>query len=42
VVYFVDLFYRIFIPVVLGSMTLLVLADGGRRLINRRKERRHA
>jgi hypothetical protein len=42
VVYFVDLFYKIFIPVVLGSMIFLVIADSGRRLINRRKERRHA
>lgn len=41
-VYFVDLFYRIFIPAVLGFMIFLVLADGGRRIINRRKERRHA
>jgi len=41
-VYFVELFYRLLIPVVLGGMILLVLADSGRRLINRRKERRHA
>jgi len=41
VVYFVDLFYKIFIPAVLGVMALFVFADAGRRLINRRKEHNH-
>ncbi len=41
-VYFVDLFYKIFIPVVLGGMVVFVLADLIRRAINRRKEGQHA
>lgn len=36
-VYFVNLFYKLFIPLVLGSMTLFVLTDAFRRIINRRK-----
>jgi hypothetical protein len=39
-VYLVDLFYRIFIPVVLGFMVLFVFGDATRRLINRRRERK--
>lgn len=35
-VYFVDLFYKIFIPAVLGGMAIFVVGDAGRRLINRR------
>lgn len=38
-VYLVDLFYRIFIPAVLGFMVLFVFGDATRRLINRRRER---
>jgi hypothetical protein len=40
VVYYVDLFYKIFVPTVLGGMVLLILLDAVRRLINRvtRKE----
>ena len=41
VVFFVDLFYRIFVPTVLGGMAVLVVTDAGRRLINRRKEQKH-
>lgn len=41
-VYFVDLFYKIFIPVVLGGMTVFVIADVVRRAINRRREGQHA
>lgn len=37
-VYYVDLFYRIFIPAVLGGMALFVFGDAGRRIINRRSE----
>ena len=37
-VYLVDLFYRIFIPAVLGFMVLFVFGDATRRLINRRRE----
>jgi cytochrome c553 len=37
-VYLVDLFYRIFIPAVLGFMVLFVFGDASRRLINRRRE----
>ncbi len=36
-VYFVNLFYRIFIPVVLGGMGVFVITDIVRRLIDRRK-----
>lgn len=41
-VYFVDLFYKIFIPVVLGGMVLFVLGDAGRRIYNLIKGRSHA
>lgn len=37
IVYYVNLFYKIFIPLVLGSMSLFVLSDIYRRLIHRRK-----
>jgi hypothetical protein len=37
-VYFVDLFYKLFIPAVLIPMTLYVIIDFSRRLINRRRE----
>ena len=36
-VYYVDLFYKIFIPAVLGGMGVFVLTDIVRRLIERRK-----
>jgi hypothetical protein len=36
-VYYVNLFYKLFIPLVLGSMVLFVLTDIYRRLANRRK-----
>jgi hypothetical protein len=39
VVYYVELFYKIFIPVVLGGMALLVVMDASRTAINRRKKR---
>ena len=38
-VYLVELFYRIFIPAVLGFMVLFVFGDATRRLINRRREK---
>ncbi len=34
-VYYVNLFYTIFIPVVIGGMLLFVLSDAGRRILNR-------
>jgi hypothetical protein len=37
-VYFVNLFYRILIPVVIGGMLLFVATDVVRRIINRRRE----
>jgi len=40
-VYYVNLFYQIFIPTILGGMGIFVVLDGSRRLINRRRERRH-
>jgi predicted CXXCH cytochrome family protein len=39
-VYLVDLFYKIFIPAVLGFMVLFVFGDATRRMINRRRENR--
>lgn len=41
IVFYVDLFYKVFIPTVIGAMLLFVLADFSRRLANRIKERRH-
>ncbi len=41
-VYFVNLFYKILIPVVIGSMLIFVVADGTNRILRRRKERRNA
>ena len=40
-VYYVNLFYQIFIPAVIGLMLFYVLADAGRRLLNRIREQRH-
>lgn len=40
-VYFVDLFYKFFIPGVLGFMVVLVVADFGRKVYDRVKEQRH-
>ena len=37
-VYYVNLFYRIFIPVVIGGMAVFVVSDFARRLLNRRRE----
>ena len=34
-VYYVNLFYAIFIPAVIGGMALFVLLDAGRRILNR-------
>ncbi|UCH59729.1 MAG: ammonia-forming cytochrome c nitrite reductase subunit c552 [Anaerolineales bacterium] len=41
VVYYVNLFYSIFIPTLLGGMGLFVVTDAGRRLYSRLKERQH-
>jgi hypothetical protein len=41
-VYFVDLFYKFFIPGVLGGMAVFVVSDAGRRLIERRRQRQNA
>ncbi len=37
IVYYVNLFYKIFIPAVIGGMLIFVISDIVRRLINRRK-----
>jgi hypothetical protein len=37
-VYYVNLFYKIFIPVVLGGMGIFVITDAVRRIIDRRKK----
>ncbi len=39
IVYYVDLFYKIFIPLTLGGMGALVLMDITRTLLNRRRKR---
>jgi len=41
-VYYVNLFYKIFIPTVLGGMALFVLTDIYRRIVNHQKEGKHA
>jgi hypothetical protein len=40
-VYFVDLFYKILIPAVIGAMVVFNLTDIRRRISHRRKEQRH-
>jgi hypothetical protein len=42
IVYYVNLFYKIFIPTVIGGMAIFVISDIVRRLINRRKGAKHA
>ncbi|RJP50189.1 MAG: ammonia-forming cytochrome c nitrite reductase subunit c552 [Anaerolineaceae bacterium] len=42
IVYYVNLFYKFFIPTVLGGMTFFVLTDIYRRIVNRAKGRKHA
>lgn len=42
IVYYVQLFYKFFIPGVLGPMVIYVLSDIVRRLIERRKGAKHA
>ncbi len=39
VVYYVDLFYKLFIPTVLGGMAILVVMDASRKLIDLRRLR---
>lgn len=39
--YFVSLFYRIFIPILLGGMAFFVATDAGRRTANRLRKGRH-
>jgi Cytochrome c552 len=39
-VYYVNLFYKFFIPLTLGAMALLVVMDASRTLINRTRRRR--
>jgi len=41
-VYFVDVFYQFFIPIVVGGMVVFVLADAGRRIYQRVKGGAHA
>lgn len=41
-VYFVDVFYKYFIPIVVGGMVVFVLADAGRRIYRRVKGGAHA
>ena len=40
-VYFMNLFYRVLIPTMIGGMLVFAGTDTSRRLLNRRKERRH-
>jgi hypothetical protein len=41
-VYYVNLFYKYFIPLTLGGMALLVVMDAGRMLVNRSRKKRKA
>lgn len=41
IVYYVDLFYKFFIPAVLGGMILFILTDIYRRIVNRMKGVKH-
>jgi nitrate/TMAO reductase-like tetraheme cytochrome c subunit len=41
IVYYVNLFYKFFIPTVLGGMSFFVVTDIFRRIVNRFKERKH-
>jgi hypothetical protein len=41
IIYYIQLFYLIFIPGLLGFMAVIVVSDAGRRIINRRKEKKH-
>ena len=41
IVYYVNLFYKFFIPAVIGSMAIFVISDIVRRLIERRKGAKH-
>ncbi|MCB0101518.1 MAG: cytochrome c3 family protein [Anaerolineales bacterium] len=41
IVYYVDLFYKFFIPAVLGGMLFFILTDIYRRIVNRVKGARH-
>jgi predicted CXXCH cytochrome family protein len=42
IVYYVNLFYKFFIPAVLGGMVLFILTDIYRRIVNRMKGAKHA
>jgi len=42
IVYYVNLFYKIFIPTVIGGMAIYVVSDIVRRLIERRRGAKHA
>ena len=42
IVYYVNLFYKFFIPTVIGGMLIFVISDIVRRLINRRRGAKHA
>jgi hypothetical protein len=42
IVYYVNLFYKYFIPLTLGGMAALVVMDAGRLLLNRTRRRRPA
>jgi nitrate/TMAO reductase-like tetraheme cytochrome c subunit len=42
IVYYVNLFYKFFIPAVIGSMGIFVISDFVRRLIERRRGVKHA
>jgi xanthine/uracil permease len=42
VVYYVDLFYRIFIPTVIGAMVLYIILELARKALDHRKPGRKA
>jgi hypothetical protein len=39
--YYIDLFYKIFIPLILIPMAIYIVTDFSRKVINRRKESKH-
>jgi nitrate/TMAO reductase-like tetraheme cytochrome c subunit len=40
-VYYTNLFYKFFIPAVLGGMAIFVVGDASRRILNRRRKKNH-
>jgi hypothetical protein len=41
IVYYVNVFYKFFIPLVLGAMAIFVVTDAGRFMLKRRQAKNH-